>query len=115
MSEAATLQAIRLGLGREPGLVLWRNNTGAMKDHTGRLVRFGLHPGSSDLIGFRSITVTADMVGQRVAIFAAIEVKDGGRLTAEQRHFIDVVSAAGGFAGMARNPGQARMVLGLVP
>src|SRR5271167_4918556 len=42
-----------------------------------RRIQFGLAPGSSDLIGWRSVVVTAEMVGQRVAIFTGIEVKQG--------------------------------------
>jgi hypothetical protein len=116
MSEAATLQEIRLALGREQSLRLFRNNTGMLRDEHGRPVRFGLHPGSSDLIGWRSILVTPEMVGTRLAAFCSIEVKrPGGRhpVTAEQQAWIDAVAAAGGFAGVARNPGQARLLLGL--
>lgn len=116
MSEAATLQQIRLALGRVPGLRLFRNNTGAMKDKDGRLVRFGLHPGSSDLIGWKSVTITPDMVGQTLAVFAAVEVKaptGTHPVTPEQRQFLDVVEAAGGMAGVARSPEQARAILGL--
>ena len=81
---------------------LWRNNTGALKDARGQLVRYGLCPGSSDLIGFRTITITPDMVGQRVAVFAAVEVKDRGRPTEQQQAFINLVQGAGGLAGVAQ-------------
>lgn len=74
---------IRLALGTGPSR-LWRNNTGALKDARGQLVRYGLCPGSSDLIGFRTITITPDMVGQQVAVFTAVEVKDRGRPTEQQ-------------------------------
>jgi hypothetical protein len=116
MSEAATLADIRLALGRVPDLRLFRNNTGSLKDHTGRVVSFGLFKGSSDLIGWRVVTVTPDMVGRRLAVFAAIEVKaPGGRhpVTDDQRRFLDAVAAAGGIAGVARDPDEARIALGL--
>lgn len=119
MSETAALQEIRLALGLLPGLKLWRNNCGALRDPTGRVVRYGLaNPGGSDLIGYRSVVITPGMVGQRVAIFTAMEVKARGgthRVTAEQRHFLDVVEAAGGIAGVARSPAQALLALGLHP
>ena len=93
---------------------MFRNNTGALKDAQGRLVRYGLCKGSSDLIGWRSLTITPDMVGQTVAVFAAIEVKDRGRPTPEQLHFIAQVQAAGGLAGVARTVAEAEAILGVL-
>lgn len=92
---------------------LWRNNTGALKDARGQLVRYGLCPGSSDLIGFRTITITPEMVGQRVAIFSAVEVKDRGRPTEQQAAFIRMVQMAGGLAGVARSVPEALSILRL--
>jgi hypothetical protein len=108
--EAKVQNTIRLALGR--GLVrLFRNNTGALKDQQGRLVTFGLCKGSSDLIGWRSTTVTPDMVGRQVAIFVAIEVKDRGRPTPEQQAFVALVRKAGGLAGIARSIVEAQAIL----
>jgi hypothetical protein len=88
------------------GCRLWRNNTGAIKDAEGRLVRFGLCKGSSDIIGITPITITPDMIGKRVGIFTAIEVKTPkGKATDEQINFIQRVRDLGGFAGVARNVG----------
>jgi len=92
---------------------LWRNNTGALKDARGQLVRYGLCPGSSDLIGYRTITITPDMVGQRVALFCAVEVKDRGRATEQQQAFISLVQQAGGLAGIARSVADALSILKL--
>ena len=103
---------IRLDLGRGP-VRLWRNNTGALKDAAGRLVRYGLCPGSSDIIGLRQVVVTPDMVGHTLAVFAAIEVKDRGRATPEQQAFIDAVATLGGMAGVARSVDDARAILRL--
>jgi hypothetical protein len=110
--ELAVQNAIRLEHGAGPAR-LWRNNTGALKDAQGRLVRYGLCPGSSDLIGLRTITITPDMVGQTVAVFTAIEVKDRGRPTPEQLAFIAMVQQAGGLAGVARSTDDARAILRL--
>jgi hypothetical protein len=112
MSEQAIQQRIRLACSR--GRVrLWRNNTGRLRDERGQLVTFGLCPGSADLIGYRSVTVTADMVGQTVAVFAAVEVKaERGRPTPEQTAFLEHVTAAGGLAGIARSVEDARQILG---
>jgi hypothetical protein len=109
-NEHVVQNAIRLALGRGAAR-LFRNNTGALKDAAGRLVRYGLCTGSSDLIGWNTITITPDMVGQQVAVFVAIEVKDRGRPTPEQLRFIEVVRAAGGRAGVARTVEQAQAIL----
>lgn len=84
-----------------------------METAQGRLVRYGLCPGSSDLIGLRQVTITPDMVGQTIAQFVAIEVKDRGRVTPEQERFITMVLQAGGLAGIARSVDDARTILRL--
>lgn len=114
MNETAILQRIRLDLGREADVRLFRQNVGALRDQAGRLVRFGLHPGSGDLVGWRSVIVTPDMVGHRVAIIASIEVKtQTGNPRPDQLHWAEVIREAGGFAGVARSASQARHILGL--
>lgn len=110
--EAKVQNDIRIACAAGPAR-LWRNNTGALKDAAGRLVRYGLCPGSSDLIGLRTITITPDMVGQTLAVFTAIEVKDRGRATPEQQAFIAMVQQAGGLAGIARSVDDARTILRL--
>jgi hypothetical protein len=110
--ELAIQNAIRLELGSGPAR-LWRNNTGALKDSTGRLVRYGLCPGSSDLIGLRTRVITEADLGHRFAQFVAIEVKHQGRLTEQQRAFLQMVDWAGGLAGVARSPEEARTILRL--
>jgi hypothetical protein len=68
----------------------------------------GLIEGGADIIGWTTITVTPDMVGARVAVFTAVEVKTlGGRVSPAQRTFLDAVTAAGGIAGVARTDDQA--------
>ena len=97
---------------------LWRNNVGVLADRNGRPVAYGLGseggralPGSSDTIGLHSITITPDMVGRQVGVFVAIEVKDQGRLSAQQRAFILNVHRLGGIAGCARSVDDARRIL----
>lgn len=127
-SEAAVQQQIRMNIAAH-GLDLWRNNTGACEDKTGRVIRYGLMNEShalnqrfksSDLVGIRPILVTADMVGQVVGVFAAIECKASNwtyrpndEHTQAQQRFIDLVRAAGGFAGFARSVEEARAILRL--
>jgi hypothetical protein len=110
LSDERRIQAeIQLAAGN--GARLWRNNVGALRDAQGQLVRYGLCPGSSDLIGFRTITITPDMVGQRVAVFSAVEVKDKARPTEQQHAFIRLVEQAGGMAGVARSVPDALAIL----
>ena len=95
---------------------LFRNNTGTLRDQHGRPVSFGLCKGSADLIGYRSITITPEMVGQQVAVFASIEVKTRtGRIRPEQRAWMETVQAAGGIAGVARSVDDAKALLAARP
>jgi hypothetical protein len=112
-SEHEIQQRIRLACGR--GAVrLWRNNTGALVDQQGRFVRFGLCKGSSDLIGLRTVVVTPEMVGQRIAQFVALEIKaPQGVVSPEQQAFLRLVQELGGVASVCRSIEQAQAVLDL--
>ena len=91
---------------------LFRNNTGTLKDQHGRPVQFGLCKGSADLIGWKQVTVTPEMVGQQVAVFTSIEVKTPtGRIRPEQQQWLDTVQAAGGIAGVARSVEDALRIM----
>ena len=82
---------------------MWRNNSGSLPDpRTGRYVQFGVgSPGGSDLIGYRRVTVTEEMVGQEIAQFAAVEVKTPkGRVEEEQKRFIDHIVNAGNLSAL---------------
>jgi hypothetical protein len=106
-------QRIRLALGTHPDLRLFRNQVGSLPDpRTGRPVQFGLARGSADLIGWRTITITPDMVGQQLAVFTSIEVKvPNGRVRPEQQAWLGAVRGAGGIAGVARSvPDALRIV-----
>ena len=110
-SEQTIQQQIRLACSRGP-VRLWRNNVGRLLDQQGRMVTFGLCPGSADLIGFHTVTITPEMVGQQLAVFAAVEVKaPKGRPTPEQTAFLEHVAAAGGLAGIARSVEEAEAIL----
>ncbi len=66
----------------------------------------GLCEGSSDLIGWRSVTVTPDMVGQKVALFVGFECKTTrGRVTENQDNFVRQVNVSGGIGRIIRCPG----------
>jgi hypothetical protein len=126
MSETDIRKAIQLALSRGDTR-LFRNNVGeawagrAHRNADGAVVIpyasrviYGLAPGSADLIGWRTITVTPDMVGSRLAVFASVEVKSGrGRYGHGQPEWCAAVQAAGGLAGFAKGPAEARRILGV--
>ena len=94
----------------DAGLVLFRNNVGVAKITDckcpiRRIVKYGVcNPGGSDLIGYRVVTITPEMVGRTVAVFLAVETKIGKRPeTTEQEHFRATVTAAVGIAVLSRD------------
>lgn len=92
---------IRLALGADARVLLWRNNTGVAKHKDGASVRYGLCVGSSDLIG---IVTMPDGTGR----FLAFEVKtQRGGLTTEQTLFLQLVRKRGGFAAVVRSVEEA--------
>ncbi len=114
-SEQQIQQRIRLACGRGD-VRLWRNNTGALLDPQGRLVRFGLCRGSSDLIGLRSLLITPELVGERLAQFVALEIKTpDGTLRPEQEAFLAAARRLGALAAVCRSVEDARAVLGSPP
>lgn len=99
-SEANIQNQILIALS-QAGCLVWRQDTGAYKDpKSGRLVRYGLCKGSSDVIG-----LCPD------GVFLAVEVKTAtGRVRPEQETFIAAVRRAGGRAGVARSVEDALMI-----
>ena len=111
--ETKIQQEIRLGLGTRDDIRLFRNQVGQLPDpRTGRPVQFGLAKGSADLVGWKTIEVTPDMVGQRLAVFTSIEVKTPtGRPTTYQKAWLAAVDKAGGIAGIARSVDDALRIV----
>lgn len=88
--------------------VVVRLNPGDAVVRQARPLHAGLVKGGSDLLGWTSIVITPDMVGETVAVFTAVEWKTrDGRLEPEQQTFINNVKRAGGFAGVARTVAEA--------
>lgn len=75
--EAAVQHAIRLACGSQPGVVLYRNSQLKYKVN-GQWVVAGLGAGTPDLVGFVSVKITPEMVGQTIARAIGIEVKRPG-------------------------------------
>lgn len=86
------------------GMRLWRNQVGSYRLANGRWITSGLSVGSADLIGYRRVVVTQEMVGKPSCIFTAIEVKSAtGRLSRAQQDFLSLVRSAGGIADVVRS------------
>ena len=107
-SEAGAQQAVRLEAAAL-GIVLWRNNSGALQDAEGRWVRYGLCNDSKQLNErFKS----ADLIGVRPGgQFVAREVKaPGWRYTGTPREeaqlrWLELVRTLGGDARFATGRG----------
>lgn len=120
MTESEIKRRIQLAIGRGESRV-WNNPVGlgwqgkllSHKDGVAilqgaRAVRFGLAEGSPDLIGFVTLTVTPEMVGQKLAVFLGVEVKtDSGRPSVAQTNFINFLLQNGARAGIARSTADA--------
>jgi hypothetical protein len=82
--------------------------------HRPTRVTFGLSTGSADIVGWRTITITPEMVGQQIAQFVSIEAKaKRGKMTAEQQAWLDTVYDAGGVAVVARSLEDAKQAVGV--
>ena len=112
-SETKIQQEIRLALGQRSDLRLFRNETGKLPDpRTGRWVQFGLAKGSSDLIGFKTVKITPEMIGKEIAQFVSIEIKtERGKLTDIQKNWLQKVQSSGGIVGVARTVKDALNIL----
>jgi hypothetical protein len=96
--ETIAKAAIRAALSQSGKLLLWNNPTGFGYSVAGSPISYGLAVGSCDLIGC--------VIGS--GRFFACEVKAGkGKPSPEQRAFIGAVNKAGGYAFVARWPGEA--------
>lgn len=104
MSESA-YQSRLVATCAQHDLWLFRNNVGACRAADGRLVRYGLCPGSADQIGWMRYTVQPIDVGRTLAVFASVEMKARrGVLSPEQERWRDVILESGGLAVVAREP-----------
>jgi hypothetical protein len=115
MAESPILRKAQISLGKF-GAVLFRQNTGLgwvgklISKTAGRVtldnarpLHAGLCKGSSDGIGWTPVVITPEMVGLKLAVFTAIEIKAGDTATTkEQKDFLAAVSFAGGMAMILR-------------
>ena len=91
MSETEITKKCLLDLSKQDGVTVWRNNTGALKNQSGQLVRFGL-PGSGDILGLKATKITPEMVGKTFGLFISIETKTKtGKQRDQQERFEEMV------------------------
>ena len=83
MIEAKVQQLVRLEAAKQ-GVILWRNNVGALPSENGRIIRYGLANDSgkvnrvlksSDLIGITPVVIEPRHLGRKMGLFTAIETK----------------------------------------
>lgn len=100
MLEVQIMDTVRLVLGADSACCFWRNNVGLATTDRGTKIRFGLFPGSSDLVGlFRGR-------------FVGIEIKtETGRQEPEQKKWQGVVEKHGGIYAIVRSDDDARALL----
>lgn len=130
MNEHEIQNLIRLHLGRFPDVRIFRANVGqgwtgeAVIKLSGGDIRItrprplntGLPEGWPDLFGFRLLTVTPEMAGLMLPVFAAIEVKGPrGALRDAQRRVLDELARCGCLTGVARSPEEAAQILRITP
>lgn len=117
-SETAIQTEVRLAAPRL-GLRLFRNNVGVAMNPKGQPIRFGLANDSKslneqlksgDLIGWRTLIITPEMVGTHVAQFVSIECKSedwrpdpNSPREIAQRRWADLVNNDGGHALIVNN------------
>ena len=109
MSETALLNRITLAATRA-GSRLFRNNIG-IAHYPDAKVKYGLRPGSGDLIGWTPVKITAEMVGSTVAVFTSIEAKGPKTsINANQINWDEQVRYAGGLSGIVRSVEDAEKI-----
>lgn len=124
-SEHEIQNEIRIAVGKEQSATLFRANVGEAWTGTlassnlnrvviedARRFRSGLPIGFPDLFGFRTVTVTPEMVGKKLAVFAFLEVKKpGGRTSKAQEKMHAFLHEAGAVGGVARSAEEAVTLL----
>lgn len=113
VSEADVNKDIRQWALAQPNVVLWRNNRGVVETQGGGRITYGVGAnGACDWLGYKTITVTPEMVGKRVAVFLAVESKRPGvKARPNQVDFMLDVARAGGISGVASSTEELETIL----
>jgi hypothetical protein len=134
MAEKLNQNEIFIAVNSKPNSRIFRNNVGNAiqgvidKKHSAilsnklketvvvlrypRWIKFGLHVGSGDLIGWITRIITPDMVGKKIAQFLSIEVKsDTGVPSTDQKNWREQIKKNGGCAGIAKTIEDAEKII----
>ena len=122
MKETNVMRTFMMKISKDKHKRVFRNNVGKAVAYDFknkkliepiRIIEFGLCKGSSDLIGWKSVVITPEMVGKRVAIFVAIETKRPKKSTTseEQHNFIETVQDAGGVGLIAKSESDLKEIV----
>lgn len=125
MSESKIQSEMRLRLGSQADIRIFRNLVGEAwvgpsKREGNRVVidfakrvRFGLCPGSADLIGITSYRITPDDVGKIVGVFTSVEVKAAANssIRDNQHPWRQMVDDRGGIALISHQPSEALYIV----
>lgn len=114
MKETNVMRTCMMKVSEDKNKRVFRNNVGVAVAYDFknkkvvepvRVIEYGLCKGSSDLIGWKSVEITQEMIGKRVAIFTAIETKrpNMSKTSEEQNNFIAAVQNAGGIGLIAKS------------
>jgi hypothetical protein len=108
LKESEIQQRIRIVLNKAGALTrVWRNNVGQYKKGNA-YIKYGLCVGSADLVGVEKVVITPEMVGQTIGRFLAVEVKTpSGRLSPEQKAWLETIRSYGGRAVVFRSKDDA--------
>lgn len=102
--ETPVMRAVLVAVTALPGVMAWRNQTGAGRTVDGRWISFGLK-GSADIIGACR--------GRAIAIES--KRPRGGRWEEQQQRFAKAWCAAGGVYILARSVDEALAALASIP
>ncbi len=126
MPESSLHAPLMLKIGGRRDVRLFRNSVGngffgKEVDQRGdtitlagfRRVQFGLKRGSGDYIGWKSVTITPEMVGRRVAVFLSLEAKQPHKnLKKDQDDWKNAIQYFGGIAGRVTSVEEAEKLVG---
>lgn len=94
--------------------------------YNARFIKFGLlipssergkiHGGTLDLVGWRTVVITPEMVGKKIAQYLEFDAKTPGydRMSPDQKNRVKQILSAGGMTGIFRKNGEEEIELEVI-